>query len=179
MQLVDTSDDSDGGQMSDPTGVGALSEQVVRLTRASSAIRNQMATRGQDPVEWAAYGLLFQLANDGPKRSSALAESACVDPSTVSRQVGQLVTAGLVERRSDPEDGRATLLAATPAGREVYAAKLERRLRLFSRLVQGWPEKDVVTFTDLLQRLNDSITALRPTLLAEMGPQTRPLEETE
>lgn len=141
-------------------------------------MRTQMASRGQDAVEWAAYGLLFQLANDGPKRSSALAESACVDPSTVSRQVGQLVTAGLVERQADPEDGRATLLAATPSGHDVYAAKLERRRELFSRLVQDWSAQDVKKFTDLLRRLNDSVADLRPTLLAEMGPQARSTEET-
>lgn len=158
--------------------VGPLSEQVVRLSRAGHAMRVQMAARGQDAVEWAAYGLLFQLASDGPKRSSALAESACVDPSTVSRQVGQLVKAGLVERRSDPEDGRATLLAATPAGHELCAAKKERRLRLFARLVEDWSDQDVETFTALLARFNDSFVALRPALLAEMGPVTGSPEET-
>ena len=79
-------------------------------------MRQQLAasrSTSGDGVEWAAYGLLFQLVNDGPRRSSALAETACVDPSTVSRQVAQLVKAGLVERQSDPEDGRASLLVAT------------------------------------------------------------------
>jgi len=164
--------------MSDVTRVGALSEQVARLTRTSHALRMQLAARGQDTVEMAAYGLLFQLAADGPKRSSALAECACVDPSTVSRQVGELVKAGLVERRSDPEDGRAALLAATPAGLEVHAAKLDRRLRLFSRLVQGWPERDVEALTDLLARFNDTLTALRPALLDEFGTDPRATEET-
>ena len=164
--------------MSTAPGVDALAEQVVRLTRSSHAIRAQMSARGGDAVEWAAYGLLFQLAHDGPRRSSALAESSCVDPSTVSRQVGQLVTAGLVERQADPEDGRATLLAATPTGHELYAAKLERRRELFARLVQDWSAADVEIFTDLLQRLNDSVADLRPTLLAEMGASPRSTEET-
>jgi len=164
--------------MSDTTPVGALSEQVVRLTRASHSLRLQMAARGQDAVEWAAYGLLIQLATDGPKRSSALAECACVDPSTVSRQVGELVKAGLVERRSDPEDGRAALLAATPAGHRVHAERLERRMRLFSRLVADWPEHDVETLTGLLARFNDSLTANRPALLDEIGADTRAAEET-
>lgn len=160
------------------TGVDALGEQVVRLTRSSHAIRAQMSARGQDAVEWAAYGLLFQLAHDGPKRSSALAEAACVDPSTVSRQVGQLVTAGLVERQADPEDGRATLLAATPTGHEMYAAKLERRREVFARLLQDWSEEDVETFTALLRRLNDSVADLRPSLLSEMGAPTPSTEKT-
>ena len=164
--------------MTKDRAVDALGEQVVRLTRSSAAMRAQMSAQGQDAVEWAAYGLLFQLAHDGPRRSSSLAESACVDPSTVSRQVGQLVTAGLVERQADPEDGRATLLAATPAGQQLYAAKLERRRQLFARFVQDWSAQDVTTFTELLRRLNDTVAALRPTLLAEIGPQTRSSEET-
>lgn len=165
-----------------PAGEGAaagLSEQVVRLIRSSHALRAQLAARGgQHAVEWAAYGLLFQLATDGPKRSSALAESACVDPSTVSRQVGQLVNAGLVERRPDPEDGRATLLAATPAGDATYADRAERRRQLFSRLVEGWPEQDVETLAELLGRLNDSITAVRPALQDEIGTRASSPEET-
>ena len=76
-----------------PDSVGALGEQVVRLQRALGSMRQQLVTgrsTSGEGVEWAAYGLLFQLANDGPRRSSALAEAACVDPSTVSRQVAQL-----------------------------------------------------------------------------------------
>jgi len=160
------------------SSVGTLGDQVVRLIRTGSAIRAQLAAPGQDPVEWAAYGLLFHLASSGPKRSSALAESACVDPSTVSRQVGQLVSAGLVERRADPEDGRATLLAATSAGAEIYATKLQRRTQLFARLVEGWSDDDVKTLSVLLGRLNESIATLRPTLLDEIGQRTHASKET-
>ena len=96
----------------------ALGEQVLRLHRAFNGMRQQLVGKSPtsgDGVEWAAYGLLFQLVGTGPQRSSTLAETACVDPSTVSRQVAQLVKAGLVERQSDPEDGRASLLVATAA----------------------------------------------------------------
>jgi DNA-binding MarR family transcriptional regulator len=156
----------------------ALSEQVVRLTRAGHAMRTQVSARGGDGIDWAAYALLVHLVQDGPKRASALAEYACVDPSTVSRQVGDLVRAGLVERQPDPEDGRASLLVATPRGHEVHAARLARRQRVFARVVEGWPGEDVDRLTDLLARFNDSFAAVRPALLAELGPAVRPLEES-
>ena len=146
-----------------------LSEAIIRLTRATQAIRAQIASRAQDGIDWAAYGLLFQLVQDGPRRSSALAEAACVDPSTVSRQVSELVAAGLVERRSDPEDGRAVLLVATEAGHALYAAKRDRRVAIAERIVDGWPADDVTQLTELLGRLTDSITALRPQFLAELA----------
>ena len=150
-----------------PDSVRALGEQVIRLQRAFAAMRQQLvasrSTSG-DGVEWAAYGLLFQLVNDGPRRSSALAETACVDPSTVSRQVAQLVKAGLVERQSDPEDGRASLLVATERGRAAYAAKQEHRQRMFARVLEGWPAEDVDTLTALLARFNDSFVEQRSAL---------------
>ena len=149
--------------------VAALSTQVLRLHRHFNTMRQQLtagsATSG-DGVEWAAYGLLFQLVGDGPRRSSALAEAACVDPSTVSRQVAQLVKAGLVERQSDPEDGRAALLVATDRGREAYATKQEHRERMFAHLLESWSEADALALTDLLTRFNDSFVEQRATLHA-------------
>jgi DNA-binding MarR family transcriptional regulator len=162
----------------DQQAVAALSEQVVRLTRASHAMRTQISARGSEGIDWAAYTLLLQLVHDGPKRASALADAACIDPSTVSRQVGDLVRAGLVERQPDPEDGRASLLVATAAGHAVHAAKLDRRLRIFTKVLDGWSRQDVDTLTDLLARFNDSFTAVRPALLEELGPAVRPVEET-
>jgi DNA-binding MarR family transcriptional regulator len=150
-----------------PDSVGALSEQVIRLQRAFAGMRQQLvATRSTsgDGVEWAAYGLLFQLVHDGPRRSSALAEIACVDPSTVSRQVAQLVKAGLVGRQSDPEDGRASLLVATDRGRQAYAAKQEHRQRMFAHILEGWPADDVDALTALLARFNDSFVEQRTSL---------------
>ena len=160
-----------------PDSVGALSEQVLRIQRAFASMRQQLAAAGStsgDGVEWAAYRLLFQLVQDGPQRSSALAETACVDPSTVSRQVAQLVKAGLVERQSDPGDGRAALLVSTDRGRAAYAAKQEHRQRMFARVLEGWSVDDVDALTALLTRFNDSIVEQR-TSLTDLT--TQPLEE--
>jgi DNA-binding MarR family transcriptional regulator len=158
----------------------ALGEQVLRLHRAFNGMRQQLVGKSPtsgDGVEWAAYGLLFQLVGTGPQRSSTLAETACVDPSTVSRQVAQLVKAGLVERQSDPEDGRASLLVATAAGRAVYQAKQEHRERMFARVLDGWSTADVEALTSLLTRLNDRFTEQRATLSAPTAPVS-PHEQT-
>ena len=57
----------------------------------------------------ASYLLLGHLLEHGPMRSSCLVETFGVDKGAVSRQVRQLLDLGLVERRPDPEDGRAQL----------------------------------------------------------------------
>jgi DNA-binding MarR family transcriptional regulator len=166
------------GPAPDPAAVHELSEQVVRLTRTSHALRSRIAARGSDDgVEWSAYTLLFQLVREGPKRSSALAEASCVDPSTISRQVGQLVRRRLVERQADPVDGRAVLLAPTDEGRRVYAAMQDRRDLVFARMVADWPTEDVRTLAALLARLNRSFLPNRAQLVDALAGVRTP-EET-
>jgi DNA-binding MarR family transcriptional regulator len=161
--------------MTEQRSVAALGEQVLLLQRSLHALRQQQtagsATSSQG-VEWAAYGLLFQLVARGPQRSSALADAACVDPSTVSRQVAQLVKADLVERQSDPDDGRASILVATERGRAAYQAKLEHRERLFADVLDGWSDVDVATLTALLTRLNESFAQFRATPIETAGDST-------
>jgi DNA-binding MarR family transcriptional regulator len=156
------------------------------LVRASHALRSQLHAGHRDGLEWAGYQLLFQLAKDGPQRSSALAASACVDPSTVSRQVGQLVSLGLVERRADPDDGRASLLAATAEGEARYRAVHDRRDQAIGRLLAGWPEDDVRTLSTLLHRLNDDLLEHRGSVLEALNadatatdPSTTPVTQDQ
>lgn len=157
-----------------PSATERVSQEVVRLVRSSQSMRAQIHARQGDGIEWAGNMLLFQLCKDGPARSSALAAGACVDPSTVSRQVSALVALGLVERRADPDDGRACLLAATASGEERHRAVRERRDRVFAHLLADWPQDDVRLLGSLLHRLNDSVIEHRGSLLAAVtgGPTT-------
>ena len=147
--------------------VHALAEAVVRLNKAGNAMRNQLAARaGQE--EWAAHVLLGWIVKEGPYRSAELAEAACLDPSTVSRQVAHLVEDGLIERGPDPADRRAALLQATDVGRRLWEQHLQRRAETFARIVEDWPAADVATLADLLARFNDSFARVRPQLLADI-----------
>jgi DNA-binding MarR family transcriptional regulator len=148
-----------------------LSAEVVRLMRASHGLRAQLHAAKPDGIEWAGSMLLSHLCKDGPQRSSALAAAVCVDPSTVSRQIGDLVDLGLVERRADPRDGRATLLAATDAGQARYQQLHERRDRAFALMLADWSDQDVSALVDLLRRLNDTLIDSRASLLEAITEQ--------
>jgi DNA-binding MarR family transcriptional regulator len=158
------------------TPAARLSQEVTRLVRASHALKAQLHARQSDGIEWSGYLLLFHLCKDGPQRTSTLAATACVDPSTISRQVTQLVDSGLVERRADPKDGRATLLAATDAGAARHQAIHERRDRAFARLVADWSDDDVETLVTLLDRLNSNILDHRASMLDALTAPTGPVE---
>ncbi len=63
---------------------------------------------------------VVRLLADGPMRMTLIAERLSVVPRTVTDIVDGAEAAGVVVRRSDPEDRRSTLVELTPAGRELF-----------------------------------------------------------
>jgi DNA-binding MarR family transcriptional regulator len=84
------------------------------------------------------------------------------DPSTVSRQVAQLVDRGLVERQPDPADGRACVLVPTEAGQEVIATLRRRRDEYLAMALSGWPADDLHQLVTLLDRFITDFETTRP-----------------
>lgn len=134
------------------TDVAAVADTFVALMRTFVRTRSRLLAAAKHDVEWSAHVLLRALSMDGPMRSSALAERVESDPSTVSRQVAALVRDGLVERRADPEDGRATLLVPTAKADAILHEQNDIRLQHFARMLSDWSEADLRTFAELLER---------------------------
>lgn len=136
--------------------VVAVADSVSRLMRAFGKIRSQMLAAAAHDVEWSAHVLLKCLSNSGALRAGALASMMDTDPSTVSRQVAGLVKDGLLERRADPVDGRASLLVLTPKADEIIAAHEQVRNNHYRRMLADWSERDLRSFARLLARfIND------------------------
>lgn len=68
------------------------------------------------------YDVLLELnrASDRRLRMSDLGERVVLSRSRVSRLVDSMVLEGLVRKRSDPDDGRATLTEMTSEGRSAF-----------------------------------------------------------
>jgi DNA-binding MarR family transcriptional regulator len=141
-----------------------LGRQLVRFMRLITRAKSQVAKQGPDGIERAAYALLFCLMQDGPQRTSKLAESLHSDISTISRQSSALVQHGLIERTADPEDGRACLLAVTPEGMRVFEENRKQRNNWLARVVADWPEDDRAQLNILFDRLNTGIETHDPQL---------------
>jgi DNA-binding MarR family transcriptional regulator len=137
-----------------------LTEQQMdagrRLAGAIFGIAKQQATLGHKMskagVDRSTVMLLKTLVHQGPSRSSTLAAAIHSDPSTVSRQIAAMVRDGLVERRADPEDGRASVLAPTETGRALLEEQRRRLGLALARVVQQWAPDDVDRFLALLER---------------------------
>ena len=135
----------------------AVSTALIRLVRLLERTRAQYQAENPDAVERATYVLLVHLVKDGPRRAGALADAVHSDPSTISRQIGHLVKLGYVERTADPEDGRATLLAATAEGRRVFEENRRLRNERFSQILAGWSDADRDALSAMLGSLATDI----------------------
>jgi DNA-binding MarR family transcriptional regulator len=125
-------------------------------------------------VESAAYALLAHLIVDGPRRTTALAEAVHSDPSTVSRQTAAMVRLGLIERRPDPMDGRACLLAATEKGEQVFADHRKCKDEHLAAMLADWSAADLRRFAALLDRFNNDFEAYRPQLFGASRDMVHP-----
>jgi DNA-binding MarR family transcriptional regulator len=106
----------------------------LRLVIARTARRlRQQAGEELSPSQAAA---LATIDRHGPLTPSELAVRERIQRPTATRLIARLEQAGFVDRTRDPDDRRSSVVALTPAGRELLArvrtrkdAYLSRRLR--------------------------------------------------
>ena len=151
---------SDAGADAGP--VAALNQELSRHARLLHVLKSRMAAFVPEGLDMAAFSLLLALVRCGPRRQGELAEQALLDPSTVSRYVAQLARAGYVQRRPDPQDGRAVQLVATDEGHAVAREIGRRRQAVMIQALAGWDDEDLRLLVRLLTRLDDDLDAFRP-----------------
>lgn len=134
-----------------------LADSIVRelFLLVRQVKRSTERHRPEMIVDMAGYHVLTHLHFVGPQRAGEVAATFHSDPSTISRQVSSLVKSGLVERRADPGDGRASLLAATPEGVRVIETERRRRAEVIATVLAAWSPDDRQALTVLLGRFLD------------------------
>ena len=143
-----------------------LGMALVRMNKMHACVAAHMSKAGLDK---ASFVLLANLNHLGPSRAGALAEAVFSDPSTVSRQVATLVKDGLVERRADPEDGRASVLAVTEAGQRLLAERRAQRNVVLARLFTDWSPREWTQFIEYFERFVGDYEKALPDFIAESG----------
>ncbi|GAA5161985.1 MULTISPECIES: MarR family winged helix-turn-helix transcriptional regulator [Amycolatopsis] len=143
----------------------SLSEQagieLLQQLRMAGQLQHAWGTaswqRDQPGLHPAAAMLLGDLALHGESRPSELAKRKMVDVSVISRQIAQLVAAGLVERRPAPEDGRAALVSLSEQGMTELKRWREKHLEFFRTALADWSEEEVVALSERLAAMNDAL----------------------
>jgi DNA-binding MarR family transcriptional regulator len=124
-----------------------------------------MRQRGQgETLDSGTFWLLKTLATSGPLRATDLAVFANLDPSTVSRHIAQLQSAGLIERAPDPVDGRAQRVKLSDAGTARIKAALRSRQDLLEKCLESWEPRDLEELDQLLTRFAADVEALTQTM---------------
>ncbi len=138
------------------TGADAVGMQLVRLRKAMDAVRTQVLAASGHGLEGSGLAVLYHLVTGGEQRVTVLADLLGLDPSTTSRHVAGLERSGLVERVPDPDDRRAGLVRASPAGRRAFEETRALRTSLIAQALEGWSEAEVTAFADALARFTDA-----------------------
>jgi DNA-binding MarR family transcriptional regulator len=97
--------------------------------------------------------ILKYLREHGPERVTSLAAREQVAQPTMSVILKRLGTRGLVERRVDPGDRRATLIAITPLGLETLSERARQRSRWFASRLAGLEGDDRRAVAEAVSKL--------------------------
>jgi DNA-binding MarR family transcriptional regulator len=114
----------------------------------------------RDRVPLEDYATLSAVGAFGPIRLTELASMLGTPPTTTSDVVRRLERRRHVRRRSNPEDGRSTLLELTPAGRRLAQAGWPA-LRRATAAIEGALDVPADEIREALRRLDAALaTAL-------------------
>ena len=134
-----------------------LEAEMATLIRRIRRVIMERAHEVHHALQPAAYFILANVAEHGPKRASALVEEFGIDKGAISRQVQHLCDLGLLVREPDPADGRAMLISASPdAVHRLEAVDRDRRRWLDEQLAE-WTKADLRDFVGGLSRYNTAL----------------------
>ena len=122
------------------------------IARTARRLRQEAGTE-LSPTLTAA---LATIERHGPLTPSALAELERVQRPTATRIVARLTDEALVERTSDPVDGRSFTVAATPKGRALLDKLRTRKNAYLARRLRHLDDADLETLeraAEVLERL--------------------------
>ena len=106
--------------------------------------------------------LLLQLWDRDGCSQADLVERLGIDPSTVTKMLQRLERDGWVRREPSPDDGRVTLVALTPAGRDLRAAVTDIWRRLEHESVKTLADDERAELLRLLRKVEAGLRAGRP-----------------
>ncbi|ARX87234.1 MarR family transcriptional regulator [Streptomyces alboflavus] len=129
-------------------------EIIQREMTAFARRARASAARMHPELSLVSFTLLSHLEDRGGCRATDLAAYYTLDKSTISRQVGALEKAGLVERRLDPDDHRVQVLHLTERGTGLLKGVTDSRRVAFRERLAGWSGPDLERFAEYLLRYN-------------------------
>ena len=139
--------------MIDRSQAGHLLFEMVEIGRTFQVSAQRSRAGGLTGTK---FGVLQQLRH-GDARLGTIAEHLVISAPVASRAVDSLETEGLVERRRDPEDARASLISVTDSGRAYLAEREGYVVDNFAAALADWSAADAQQAIGVLRRLNEHL----------------------
>jgi DNA-binding MarR family transcriptional regulator len=133
----------------------------VALAKISRAIDRMSAEDGFTRTQLSVLGTVARLKSVG---MGELAEIEGLNPTMLSRVVGQLEADGLISRGIGEADRRSVQVHATPAGRSLHLKLRRRRTDVLARQLAELPQDlaaDLLASLPALEALGDQMHTLR------------------
>lgn len=141
--------------MSEPNATGPQRDEVAARLALVLGRLNRLIRPTTGDLTQSQLSALSSIVRLGPLRSGDLARIESVTPPSMTRLMGGLEASGLVGRTADPDDGRAALLSATPAGVEAVLRARAHRARRLGALLASLDDAAIDALdvaTDILER---------------------------
>jgi DNA-binding MarR family transcriptional regulator len=114
-------------------------EVVIAMHRLLRRLRRAGPTNAVHPTQLIVLALLTQY---GPLRVGELARRVPCSQPTATTAVAGLLASGFVDREPDPTDGRATRVAATPAGQAILRSVTHSEAEVLAGLLATIPPQE-------------------------------------
>ncbi|MDW5324217.1 MarR family winged helix-turn-helix transcriptional regulator [Plantactinospora sp. KLBMP9567] len=151
-----------------------LGDRLRDLMSAMRLIRHRRAIE-RPAVPSGLVGMLLQIDELADEAAGCHAKELVgrsgLDPSTVSRAVAALVARGLVTRRADPADRRASFLVLTDEGRTALADARDWYGDLLCAALADWSPAEIDALTSALDRFVTDIQGSLDRAPGQINPQ--------
>lgn len=161
------------GMMELAVRIGAAWVQI-RRGAATSRLRDWLLGSGDDALEQGQMDTLDLLARQSSWRMSDLAEALRIDPSTATRAVHRLVSAGLAVRCPHDDDGRVVMVEVTPAGLDRHAEVNARRGELMAHMLGAFDPHDRPVLAEMFDRFAAAVDEFVDLLPKDQEPAPTP-----
>lgn len=129
--------------------------RVARLAKHLDRARRQaFAASGLEPWEFDVLAALRRTGSPYQLSPKALLQQTLVSSGTMTNRIDRLVERRLVERRTDPHDGRGVLVVMTSRGADAVDAAISELLTGEAELLEGLSKADQERLAVLLRKLS-------------------------
>jgi DNA-binding MarR family transcriptional regulator len=126
--------------------------RLARMATGREGARLRAERSGVD-LSQPALAILAASRSAGAVRLSELSRLTGLEPALISREVRELSATGHVQRRADPTDGRAGIVALTSKGRRTSEAYRAAADEIMAEILSSWSGADLHALAGHLERV--------------------------